>query len=73
MIKFWLKLRGYKRQASAIMLFIPTLLQFLDSTFGLGLQQNAELDNALDIVTKLGMFVFGVGWFDWGVAKAGKK
>lgn len=56
-MKLWKQLRGYKRQAGAVMVVIPVLLQ----AFGV---ESEQVGHWLKVVETLGVLVFGIGWVD---------
>ena len=64
MIKYWKILRGYKRQAGAIIMFLMIILpQF-------GVEIPEELKNNIML---LGTIIFGVGWVDKGAVMISEK
>jgi hypothetical protein len=71
MIKIWLKLRGYKRQAGALMAIIPMLLQVASEQFGLSIPK--EIYSLLNTIAILGTAIWGVGWADKFYCKIGEK
>jgi hypothetical protein len=64
MLKLWVAIRGYKRQAGAIVMFLGIILPM----FGIEIPEEVSRN-----ITLIGTLIFGVGWLDKGGVALSEK
>jgi hypothetical protein len=62
MLKYWLKLRGYKRQAGAVIALLPFTIRTICGMFSINLPP--AFDDSVSLTIQIGALIWGVGWAD---------
>jgi hypothetical protein len=64
MLKYWKMLRGFKRQAGAVVMALYVVLEMS------GVSMPEEIRNNIGLI---GSIIFGIGWLDKGGAALSEK
>lgn len=72
LMKTWKSMRGYKRHAGAIIVIVPVLVRVICDL--VGVDYPAWMDGTIEMLVKIGIPIWGIGWADkWTATITEKK